>query len=71
MTSRYPKKQWSLEEYEEIRLSSDLVWPELAESDGKARKEEINLFFFFFFCCTVGYLNSSFVPTVGRLPVCF
>ena len=24
-----------------------------------------------FFACTVGHLTSSFVPTVGNLPVCF
>ena len=23
------------------------------------------------FTCTAGHLNSSFVPTVGHLPVCF
>ena len=25
----------------------------------------------YFFTCTAGHLNSSFVPTVGHLPVCF
>ena len=61
--------QWSLKQYTEIRLISDLVWPDLAmirmEISSKIKKST------YFFTCTAGHLNSLFVPAVGHLPVCW